>query len=314
MLSAVADHLWQSLLLCALGGALALLARRSSAVWRLWIWRVCALKFLVPFALLFALGEWLGIPSRYSGDPVPSGLAAATAAVTPWLAPVRSAAVSRGLASGCLIAALLASVACARLLRHALRTESARIGQQLPADHEPPPLGFVRALIFASCALAALWIPMLGGAVADQAWRYDLLLEHMNALRAAPVTMNEAAPGVGSRMQVVARANGVMIRNANVRELIALSYGVSPYAVWTDQMYAGKDEALRSWWLAPRYDMRIDAALRDPGEFDTLALRERMTRFLVARFGIEIHLNGECQKPCGRWEPVQPGQPGVKPE
>jgi len=302
MLSAIADHLWQSLLFCALGAALAMLARGNSAVLRLWIWRVCLWKFLVPFALLFAAGDWLGLPERYSGNPVPPGLATASALVTPWLAPVRSAAVSRGFALLCLLAALCAAVVCARFLVHALRLEAARADGESSGARELPPLGFFRALVMTSCALAALWIPLLGGAIADRAWRYDLLVEHMRALREAPVAMNRAAPGMGSRMRVIARGNGVLIRNANVRELIALSYGVTSFAVWTNQMYTRKDDAEVSWWLAPRYDVQIGATLRDPDDFDPWALRERMTKFLVAQFGIEIHLNGECQKPCGRWD------------
>ncbi len=302
MLSAVADHLWQSLLFCALGAGLVLLARRSSAAWRLWTWRVCLLKFLVPFALLYAAGEWLGLPSRYSGNPVPAELAFAAAKVTPWLAPVRSAAVSRGIAFFCLLAALLVTVACLRFLRHALRTESARFDAELLAGQELPPPGFLRALVIASCALAAAWIPLLGGAITDRAWRYDLLVEHIGALRNAPIRMSLAAPGMGSRMRVLARPDGVLIRNANVRDLIAVSYGVSPYGVWTDQMYTGKEDAAESWMVTPRYDVQVGARLRDPGDFDSLALKEPMTKFLVAKFGVEIHVNGECQKPCGRWD------------
>ena len=269
MLSAVADHLWQSLLLCALGAALALLVRHSSAAWRLWTWRVCLLKFLVPFALLHAAGEWLGLPSRYSGNPVPAELAAAAATVTPWLAPVRSAAVSRGLAFLCLVAALLVALACLRFLRQALRAESAQLDRELLVEQEPPPPGFLRAMVIASCALATLWIPLLGGAITDRAWRYDLLVEHIGALRAAPIRMSLAAPGMGSRMRVVASPNGVLIRNANVRELIAVSYGVSPFGVWSDQMYNGKEEAAESWMvtspfvlmLLPRPSCRISAAV-----------------------------------------------------
>ena len=63
MPAAIADHLWQSLLFCALGAMLAGLARNNPAVVRLWLWRVCALKFLVPLALVFALGRVAGFPA-----------------------------------------------------------------------------------------------------------------------------------------------------------------------------------------------------------------------------------------------------------
>jgi hypothetical protein len=211
---------------------------------------------------------------------------------------VRSGVVPPGLSTVCLLATLAAAALCLRWLLGASRSEPARL-----AESESRPLGLWRAFVFASAAFAMLWVPMLGGAITDRAWRYELLREHERALRGAPVDMREAAPGMGSRMRVIARADGVLIRNANLRELIAVSYGVTHFAVWTNQMYERADDARNTWWLAPRYDVSIRATLRAPGEFDSLALRELMTRFLVARFGIEINLNGKCQKPCGRWEP-----------
>ena len=79
----LADHLWQSLLFCALGALLAGLARDNPAIVRLWLWRICALKFLVPFALVFALGGWLGFPLVHSADPLPERLVRGAAAITP---------------------------------------------------------------------------------------------------------------------------------------------------------------------------------------------------------------------------------------
>ena len=76
LLGRIADHLWQSLLFCALGASLAYLARDNAAVVRLWLWRICSLKFLVPFSLLFALGRWLGFPLMHSADPLPARLKA----------------------------------------------------------------------------------------------------------------------------------------------------------------------------------------------------------------------------------------------
>jgi hypothetical protein len=314
MLSAAADHLWQSLLFCALGGTLVILARDKSAGIRLWAWRLCAVKFLVPFSLLFALGGWLGLPGRYSGEPEPAMLARIAAAITPWLAPLQTAVVSHARALAALVAALLATAVCARLIAYALRIEGARLQIEQahgdPADPPPPPpLGFAKAVLFTSCALLALWVPLLGGAIADRNWRNGLLLENVRALREAPVEIAEAAPGMGDRMRVLARSDGVLIRNINVRELIAVSNGVTPFAVWSNQFYENEDEGRHSWFLTPRYDVRVYARIREPDEFDAFALRQRITRLLVERFGLEINVNGECQPPCGRWDPRRDDRP-----
>jgi hypothetical protein len=53
-----------------------------------------------------------------------------------------------------------------------------------------------------------------------------LLIENSSALRDAPVIMDEAAPGMGSRSRIYAKSNGVLIRNINLQDLIAVSYGV----------------------------------------------------------------------------------------
>ena len=63
MLAAIADHLWQSLLFCAFGAMLAGLARNNPAVVRLWLWRICALKFLVPLRAGVRLGRVAGFPA-----------------------------------------------------------------------------------------------------------------------------------------------------------------------------------------------------------------------------------------------------------
>lgn len=57
MIPALLDHLWQS---TAFGGAVALLAlafRRGSASLRFRLWLAASIKFLVPFALLSAIGQ-----------------------------------------------------------------------------------------------------------------------------------------------------------------------------------------------------------------------------------------------------------------
>ncbi|MEO6080058.1 MAG: M56 family metallopeptidase [Steroidobacteraceae bacterium] len=55
-LAILVNHLWQSTLFAVAIGGLTLLLRRNSARVRYWLWLAASLKFLVPFALLAALG------------------------------------------------------------------------------------------------------------------------------------------------------------------------------------------------------------------------------------------------------------------
>ena len=57
MLSAVINHLWQSTLFAGGVGVLALMLRRNSASVRFGLWFCASVKFLVPVALLAALGS-----------------------------------------------------------------------------------------------------------------------------------------------------------------------------------------------------------------------------------------------------------------
>jgi beta-lactamase regulating signal transducer with metallopeptidase domain len=57
MLSAVINHLWQSTLFAGGVGVLTLMLRRNSAGVRFGLWFCASVKFLVPFALLAALGS-----------------------------------------------------------------------------------------------------------------------------------------------------------------------------------------------------------------------------------------------------------------
>ena len=315
MLAALADHLWQSLLCFALGASLVVLAQHNAASIRLWVWRVCALKFLVPFALLFALGGWVGYPQRYSGDPMRAPLVRAAATLESWLSPAQAGVLPGKIIGIFLVAGLAAAFVCVRLSRARQHVESARavvesVAIEAASDDAPPPLGFLKAALFSSCAIWMMGIAMLGGAIQDGLWRQELLAANAASLREAPVRMSEAAPGMGARSRIFANRNGVLIRNINVQELIAVSYGVSHFSVTSDQMYPKEsDPGRNSWMLAPYYDVRIEAPIREPGEFDPYALRQRVTRLLVERFGLEIHVNGTCQRPCGRWDVVRDEPP-----
>jgi len=56
MLGALTNHLWQSTIFALAAAILTLAFRKNRAQVRYWIWLAASLKFLVPFALLIALG------------------------------------------------------------------------------------------------------------------------------------------------------------------------------------------------------------------------------------------------------------------
>jgi bla regulator protein BlaR1 len=57
LLSAIADHLWQSTVFACVAGLLTLLLRKNRARVRYVVWMAASFKFLIPFALLVALGS-----------------------------------------------------------------------------------------------------------------------------------------------------------------------------------------------------------------------------------------------------------------
>ena len=306
MLQALADHLWQSLLLCWLCASLAWLMRGNSARVRLWMWRICALKLAVPFALLFAAGGWIGFPAYHSADRVPAPLLNLADALTPLLAPVQSAQLGPGATALCLLAALPPIWLCVLLVRRGLRVdlwaahdESSR--RAVNPDDVPAGLGFFKGALLALCAISIVGGVLLGGAIADRRWRFELLATHARALRGAEITLNVAETGMGRRSRIDVRGDGILIRNICVQDLVALAYGVNHYAVWGNQMMYDDDPDAKSWLVDSHYDLRIRAPIAAPEDFDPYALRPRITQFLADRFGFEIYINGKCQPPCGSY-------------
>jgi hypothetical protein len=146
----------------------------------------------------------------------------------------------------------------------------------------------------------------MAGAIADRRWRQDLLLVHLRALRGAPITMSEAAPGMGGRWRIETHADGILVRNISVQDLVAIAYGVNHYAVWGNQMIYDDDPDARPWLINPRYDLRIRAHIVQPQDFDAYALRPLLTKYLADRFGYEIYINNRCQPPCGTYHVPMP--------
>src|SRR5262249_42626157 len=69
MLTAIANHLWQSTAFAAVAALLAFSLRAYRAHTRHCIWLIASLKFLVPFSLLTGLGTLLPAPARVDTPP-----------------------------------------------------------------------------------------------------------------------------------------------------------------------------------------------------------------------------------------------------
>ncbi|HSS12547.1 MAG TPA: M56 family metallopeptidase, partial [Rhizomicrobium sp.] len=71
MIALLLNHLWQSSFCIGAAGVLALALHRNGANVRFWLWFAASIKFLVPFALLTALGAYL-LPPVLPPVPVPA--------------------------------------------------------------------------------------------------------------------------------------------------------------------------------------------------------------------------------------------------
>ena len=69
--SAVVNHLWQSTVLVAGAWLLTIALRRNQARTRYFLWMLASAKFLVPFSILIAAGEWLH-PASSAPGPGPA--------------------------------------------------------------------------------------------------------------------------------------------------------------------------------------------------------------------------------------------------
>jgi beta-lactamase regulating signal transducer with metallopeptidase domain len=84
MIAGLLDHLWQSTLFAGAIALLTLFFRRNGAAVRFWLWFAASVKFLVPFAGLVALGDYL---SRQFPTALPSSLLAIQPAAEKLSAP-----------------------------------------------------------------------------------------------------------------------------------------------------------------------------------------------------------------------------------
>ena len=305
MIPALVDHLWQSVAFFVAMWLAVTSVRRHIARLRLWMWRVAALKFLFPFWLLFACGAWLGFPVDQPSDLPPAAFIAAVRAAPPAAAPARASGLSGYPLAGTLATMLLATLTCLRRIQAGVQLEAWRARQEAarqerdPDDIEPSP-GFVQSACLTALCVLVVCVPVLAGATHDRLRRHGLLMANATALRRAQVEMGIAAPGMGNRPRVIAEAHGVVIRNANVQDLVAIAYGVNQLSVWYVQMfYEDTPPEIKYWVYTPRYDVRVVAPIRAPAEFDSYALRQIVTKLLADRFGLEIYVQQKCQPPCG---------------
>jgi len=303
--NALADHLWQSCLCLLAIAAIIALLRRQSARLRLWMWRIAALKFLFPFALLYFVGQWMGFPVQHAADDAPGWLVAGFAQLAPLVSPAQSSALAAMPALG--ISALLAvlAVAWSVPIRRQMQLERARAHwERVDAEFgiDTPGMGFFKAASMTTLTMFVVAGTLMAGGVDDRQHRHRLLIVDGVALRGASVVVSIARPGMGERSRVLVDTGGVLIRNANIRELLAIAYDVRNGAVMGDQMASSWDSDPGDFWLiSPRYDVRVNGPVREPEKFEPYALHQVITRMLAERFGLEVHVDGKCAPPCGRY-------------
>lgn len=295
------DHLWQSGLFLALVAGLAWLTRCNSGVVRLWLWRAAAVKFLLPFSALVWLGRWLGFPVNHSADLPPVALTDLASGLSAWFSP--AAQIGAGWTIAGFLLLLIASAAGLVWTWRSIGTEQARVldeqrRAELDPDDRPPGVSFLRSALITACALLTVASPLVAGAIEGQLRHLQLLAINARQLRNAAIVFTPAKPGLGQRYQLAVDADGVSIRNATLREIMGIAFGVSKFAVYGVHFQRAGE---KDWLIDDRHDVRISGPITEPESFDTYALRVPMTRKMSLEFGIEVHLNGVCQPPCGRW-------------
>lgn len=311
MLPRLVDHLWQSAWICGAITLLAFIFRHDFAPLRLWMWRIAALKFALPFAMLVAIGEWLGLPVKYPDDPAPPALLEASRAMARFVSPAQLQGWSSWRLLLATLAAVLLSVSCARWILRQLQYERERaLEEDRRLERDPDDIvrrpGFFSSALLTACAMLCVTMPALAGALEDRQRHFELLVSNSRSLRYAAVTMTAAAPGMGTRYRVDADHDGVFIRNVTIQELAGIAYGVTRYYVRGDHFYEAGEQ---DWFIVPRYDVRVTGRVIDPERFDPLALRARITRMLAERHGLEIYVDSKCQPPCGKYGVAMPADP-----
>jgi hypothetical protein len=288
------DHLWQSTLVVLLVWLLAMLVRANGTALQLWLWRIAALKFLVPFSLLFAVGGWIGFPVRHSAVPPPGPVRVAVDSVSQWTSPMQAFAPSGPLFAGVALLLLGFAFLCAWGIARALPLAARRHREERArADADPrptaQPLGMFKAVTLAAAAFCLLTAPLLAGAVHDRVRRQEALAADIAGLRGARITLTETPSRFGARTEILARPDGVLIRHVNLQDLVALVYGIGQFEVFGGAL---------PWLSSPHYNVEVSGTVSVPAIFDPYSLRRPVTDYLYREYGVSIRVNGECQEPC----------------
>ncbi|MEO8063467.1 MAG: M56 family metallopeptidase [Pseudomonadota bacterium] len=167
MTAALLDHLWQSTLFCGAVWVVARLCRSNGASLRHGLWLTASVKFLVPFAALYGLGAWVGLPAPVGGAPL--FFDPAVQAAQPMISPASESVVARdsfdGFAAALLIVWLTGALLVAARWLLALRAAYflARAARSAPgappdarltdADVEPAVAGSFHPVVLLPVAL-----------------------------------------------------------------------------------------------------------------------------------------------------------------
>ncbi len=299
MQAGIVDHLWQSIGFFAISWLLAAMLRSNSASIRAWVWRLAALKFVVPFAWLHSLGAWFGFPVRHSAMPPPSLLTDTMAGVTPLAAPAQSTAPSRLVLLAALLITLLVSAAClGRIWRELRRARYERLREEarIAIDWRDAPAapGFLKTAALTAVALLSIAIPFVAGGLEDRLTRQAALAIDTRTLASARISMRETRSGRGPSL-VEAAVDHVSIKRINLKDLVALTYGVGKFEIFGGAM---------PWMTEPYYDVEVAGPVHAPAIFDPYSLREPMTKYLNEQYGVSIRINGACQEPCPDHESI----------
>jgi len=182
---------------------------------------------------------------------------------------------------------------CRPHVSHAVAAVSGDLVQRVRhilLDYRPASLGFFKAFSLTAASLLLIALPLVAGALDGSAHRLDVAATNSRLLLESEVTVR-ASTDDSLPMSIDVSAGEVFIRSSSLRELIALAYEVETRHV----------KGRGTWLDEPRYDLtaRLPRELREADDFDPAALRAMVNRLLAERFDLEIHVNQQCQDPCG---------------
>jgi bla regulator protein BlaR1 len=168
--------------------------------------------------------------------------------------------------------------------------------RQILDGTSPLSVGFVKAFALSTGTLLLAIAPLFAGALDDAARRRVEVERHARALWDAQFDITPAHDDGGMHARLSIAGRELSIRNSSLRELVALAYGVE------SRLISGRGD----WLDGDRYDVRVTLHedMRDPETFSPLALRTSVNKLLATRFNIEIHVNQQCQYPCG-WRALE---------